>query len=694
MIGPQFDEAPPLPTVTGGAGIADQWATPAPVPGLQAAAAPVEEPMGAPWTPADPGGLQSAMVDTSDEQALAREQQQAAEQQAFESNVGSIVQWGKDLAGSLTPDQAEQGAPPSPPAGAGSPPRPGALDLVGGMGQGIADRRAQVLAALETPLKRISVANPLAPIVQRQLAEWSGQGLPPIPAFEPEPLEVDPELAAAMMPEAIAELEAADLEMQREEYAGNVREILEAYQQIGDPRTIGTDGRIGFSEAERLGLEGVGDAEIGQAEAVADTMGATNAETRETLAQVRQHQLDNREWARAQMGAVEVLKNAENDARKALAEAPPMDPSRYFDSMEGGQKFWAILGGLAGGWNGSSSVPDMLVDMAAKDLAAQKEDYARLQDQVGAAESATNRSIEIYQNILRQTGDEEAADALYLTLQLEEGQRVLDQVIAETTVPVKRAQLQQARVGLEEVIRAKRDQLEATAKTTPERFTRTVDPLGAKNRKALQGELGKLDDMAFKLGMKGIDISADLEKADMDAQGKAAERQEERLRGEGGIYREASALAGRISEKEGVIRQVEEILAMDEMPGVGGFAMTEKLIAAKEGLTGTNPAHAFRKRVENVIERGLRDATGANAPPEEVAKYVDLVFEGATDINGEERIRENLRAFNNGLRATVDGYRRGVSPEALEYYTRNELNPEADPITLGLAPAEDVVRRK
>ena len=360
---------------------------------------------------------------------------------------------------------------------------------------------AMLQSALAEPVTYGRKANPLRPIVERDAQNFYGGGQLQLKPFIPPPPEAGEDEWTYM--ERVQQLQAEDEQ----------RQIAEA-QTLGDVRDIGRDGHLGMGEAQVQAAENVGVAELQQAERVAEVQRQTAEASRAAIAEARAADIERRDFARLQRDAIDQAQAVQADARERLQSLPELDPNRTFRSMEGGDKFWAILGSLAGGAIGSNEVPNRLMEIASRDLETQKANAAQTYDAAAAADAGVAQQTGLYRDLLSAAGDEAAADAMFLQMQLEDAARELEAQLAETTVPKLQAELQQSLVGVRQQIDAQQRAIDVQLATTPEKIVKTFDPLGRRTRDLLMKRADRIEGERFKLQMAGI-----------EGEDKAAERE-------------------------------------------------------------------------------------------------------------------------------------------------------------------------
>lgn len=235
---------------------------------------------------------------------------------------------------------------------------------------------------------------------------------------------------------------------------------------------INEPGGPNLFQAEVEGHKMRTEAEQTQLDTLSSRMEQTAFEMRDATAQIRQNEDIRRQRVEDEYQAAQKVQSVLSDARQRLQSREDPDSGRYFKSMTGGQKFLAIVGGMLTGWNGSSMVPQLLMQLAEKDLEAQKATIAQDQAVVGAAEAEHAGQMNIYRHILAQVTDQRVADLSYLALQMEDAERMLQAEMARTTVDIHKATMYQAMVGIKAQQAQLYAKLDMAVKATPEMVAR------------------------------------------------------------------------------------------------------------------------------------------------------------------------------------------------------------------------------
>jgi hypothetical protein len=489
-----------------------------------------------------------------------------------------------------------------------------------------------IYGALATPMRQVAVDNWRRPFAEQDAQTFHGGGQLQLQPFEPPPPEAGEDEWSYMA--RVQQLQAEDEQ----------RQIAEA-GQVGDVRDIGKSGHLGMGEAQLQTAEGVGAAELQQAERVAEVQRQTAEASRAATAEARAADVERRDFARLQRDAIDQAQAVQADARERLQALPELDPNRSFKSMEGGALFWSILGSIAGGAIGHNEVPGMLMDIASRDLDAQKANAAQVFDVSAAADAGVAQQTGLYRDLLNAAGDEAAADAMFLQLQLEDAARELEAQIGETTVPKLQAELQQSLVGVRQQIDAQQRAIDVQLATTPEKIVKTFDPLGRRTRDLLMKRAERIEGERFKLQMAGVEGEGKFAEKAYDRETKLMEKGAER----------DTKLAEKDKDREFEIKkatdawgQVETLIKdyRSQMKGdYHGVGMP---------LTGNQnqriATRNFKRSLKLLGTSGFTGATASEEQMEQINGLVDGDFWEWTDEAFDERL--------TGLENTASSQRR------------------------------------
>ncbi len=558
--------------------------------------------------------------------------------------------------------------------------------------------RYQALEERRQQLQPFTVArnNPAAKYVRRQAGEQlAGDGMATPGPFEPAPFATpqrmpgEPDAAYMERVQMASDMHDSEQAQAKLEYENAVAQSM----AVPAARDVGRDGNPGFIESERRWNEQRTDAEIQAAERItameveaAQTQRAAIQEARDANREIQQQREDS-------VTAVQRLQDVEKEARAKLEAMPAINGQRYTQQMGWGAKIAALGAAFAGGFSGAGSMADELRKLREEDVNEQ-----RLAHEVGvrnyeAASGAVQQGLQVYDAVMQGLGDRQIADDVYRNLVDEDMIQALREEAAQAELPIVKAQYEQAALEMEQQLRGRRDATAYKAETTPQTIVSTVDPFRAERRR-IEKEQDRAADQMDKIELLNVDVAKarDAQTASLAAEQAKGQREREK-----DIYKETADLADKIAPKQALIQDVRDMKRefADGIPGVGAFRGTEAAMEWASGLAGgEDRARKFRKRVDKFVEDALRVATGAAAPPSEKAQYVDMILEGAGDINGEAKIWQNMDAFVANLESQVDLQTRGRSPDAVEYVTRNKAQGERDAINLGRPSSRQVVRPK
>jgi hypothetical protein len=521
-----------------------------------------------------------------------------------------------------------------------APPPPTALQSA------LAEREGElggIYDALATPLQSYTVDNWRRPFAEQDAQTFHGGGALEIQPFTPPPPEAGESEIEYM--QRVQALQAEDEQ----------RQIADA-QTLGDVRDIGAPGHLGMGEAQLQAAENVGSADLAQAGAVAEAQRQAAETSRIATAEARAADDERRNFARVQRDAIEQAQAVQADMRERLQALPELDPNRSFKSMNGGGIFWAILGSLAGGAIGSNEIPNMLMDVAARDLDAQKANAAQAFDAAASADAGVAQQTGLYRDLLNAAGDEAAADAMFLQLQLEDAERMLQAQLAETTVPKLQAEIQQSMVGLRQQIDAQQKVIDMTLATTPERITKTFDPLGRRTRDLLMKRAERIEKERTDFQMKGVEGE---EKA-LDREGRIREKQ-----AEGGKERttQAQALAAthakEVAKMQAATSILNDFVNKARKGDVAGRGM-DTYFATEDGRN-------VRETIKEGLRRQLRYESQGVIGEDEIEDRVDSMMSGW----GDNELLSNAERLINANATEIEAREYGLPEEARQIYYRN-----------------------
>lgn len=451
------------------------------------------------------------------------------------------------------------------------------------------------------------------------------------------------------------------------------QEQLDAKEDIllhnQDPRTWGREpGAPGLAEGTRQAVEGIGEANVAQAQAVADVYGGAQEQHAQEMEAVSKAELQRREYLRHVSEAERVILNTEKEARKILQERPEVDSQRFFKSMTGVQKFFAVIGAMAGGWNHSNATMDTLMKMAEADLDEQKANWEIASQKYDVAHGSVNQAMEVYGRIRNAVNDERVADAQWLKFTYEDLMFQIDTVIAQTNVPKVKAEFQKLRAATEEQIRVQDAQIEFAKQSTPEKIVRYSRRNAEEFREMMRlaksaddnfWEAQKLDHASReKFALERVKAGLEMEKAAGTGRDKA-------WHGEHGYIAQLSKFSDKTDVEQQVWKNVDSFI-MDyegkDIAGRGGSRMVD--------WSDPNARADVRRQLLEIMDTWARSRSGAALTEYEIDHYKELLGEGY----GDEQLIDNLRYIQTSIARGIQSHWVGqLEDEAqAEWYRRTK----------------------
>lgn len=477
---------------------------------------------------------------------------------------------------------------------------------------------------------------------------------------------------------------AMRVDLAREAYDTENALALDEWQRRGvpDARDIGRDGNIGFNEAKRREAERQL-AERTAAQARIDTIRTEGAKaTREANLQARELNRELQQQREDATTALQQLQKTEQDARAKLDALPAINGQRRTQQMGWGAKLAALGAAFAGGFSGAGSMADELRSQREEDLAEQQLNYDMGVRSYEAARDAASQGLDIFHSVMQGLGDREAGAMTYASMVMEDQIAALQEEEQNAASEELAAQYRQARLQVEEELRANRDATQRYMEANPKNTVAVVDPNRAERRRN-----EKLQDME-------IEHQYDLEKAGIDVASKADDRRSqvelEGIKQQGASrakldkHRSDQAYSfGKDVEKiDTAVAGIDELLGKDDIPGYG-FTASPFPEALDSDLAATNA------QINLVLDELARLKSGAAIGQDEWEMY-DGMLRGGTALGGEDRLRENLARVKTFLTNKRNAIERGLEPGTREYYNRNAAAADFDARWTG-GPMDSVV---
>jgi hypothetical protein len=554
--------------------------------------------------------------------------------QARQASVGSM---GAAAMGSVGParavDYPQEAAPLS------------AFEQAASEQQGRLDTLQAFLA--DNPVQHGSAANPMRPIAEQQAQNFYGGGALEVAPFQYQSSaqaiprnegENDEDYAAR-----VSLFQMADEQGQYETWQRGVAEQQEAAGTLGDVRDIGRKGHLGMAEATVQAAEGKGEAEVNQLTAAAQAQAQAADTSRLAIEEARAMRQEAQDRADHQWEAVKLVQVEQAKARAKLQALPDLDPRRTFKSMSGGAKFAAILGALAGGWIGSTKTIDRLDAMAAQDLEVQKAERGMAFDLSAKADEAVSSQMSLYKDLRDSVGD--AADPVWYQMQMSDAAEIIEAQLAETTVPLARAQLQETLVGIKEKIDAKQREIDTLLVKTPDRVATSFDPVGARARRAIEKQI--IDERNFQQDLTKVGI--DVEQKGLDRQGRIDEKQME-----GRAKVEAQVKGEQVKADMDIKKASDEWGAVETLVGDFLKANPDDIAGAGAPLGGNQNdrirTRSFKNALELLATSGFTGATATERQAEQIKELVEGGMWEMTDDAFRTRLGEIMNIASSRRR--------------------------------------------
>lgn len=421
---------------------------------------------------------------------------------------------------------------------------------------------------------------------------------------------------------SLQDLDAVDAMVAQSEEAlmqaseiGEPQDLIDAITNLENARAQQAQAYSAFDpgllEQQQMAQRDLHQAQIGEAQAVADAYRQAADARREADAAWQEGELLRSQEARERMAAIDRAREVSTDIRDKLAEAQELDPRRWWADLSTAGKIGVgvmtvlagLLGGLAGDMGMGASIITGAID---RDLELQRNQYQRLQDLSDEQRKIVGLEETAFDLAMRQIGDERAAALVARQAALEQAMAQLDGTMAEWGVHTLSAEQQMARNELEQAIASNRFELETLLARTPQTITKTVRipeyEAAARRAEAEAGRAGKISDSLIDTTMKGIEQEAvtvpgqiRVEQAKAAAAGEAGQA--------GQIVSQMKADIGKLTTAQGLLDRV------DNLPGVGRWG------GRAERLWGSE---ATGEVMQDLKDIGLDPKEVRGRPPEEV----------------------------------------------------------------------------
>jgi hypothetical protein len=444
--------------------------------------------------------------------------------------------------------------------------------------------------------------------------------------------------------------------------------------------------------------QAVDDAEMVRAVKVADFMEEQANRQSEAISDMQARQFAQEEQA---FEAQERSKKAYalvDQTTKRMADAPAVDPNRWWSSRSDGQKFGAVLGMLGRGVHMGDPL-GAIMPMIDRDIEAQKATFAQMQAASGAAANQANISRGLYADIRAQTQDEREADEIMRIARLEQAKQQFEAMAAQTAIPSIKAAQDVTRLAFDQSIADRRMQLDKIAahnvkrKTVVSKAYQMVQlpngqvvrvPVGGPGQMAAakyaleqadksRGDARKILGEETIEGVKaGNKAREDAEKGSLEERKFQYQQRKDQAGGEKGAAVETALGLGR----DYLADYGENVPGRTE-GGIGGEAWL-----SEPGWWQSDEGLRESKRRETLSMWYATALTGANVSKKQ-EEFLDRLATD-TSMSGNE-IRAGVEDLNRSLEIYQSTYQRGAEEAAQADYrgVAPEQLPQRDPKTGG-----------
>jgi hypothetical protein len=353
---------------------------------------------------------------------------------------------------------------------------------------------------------------------------------------------------------------------------------------------------------------------------------------------------------------------AADKAAAEFAKVEEFDPGAAWANKSVGRKIRIMLAGFGRGLSGGNPA-DVLRESLQMELDAHKQVRSDANDRLTAVRGSMSNAQQTMQTFLAMTGDERVADALVEKKTLLGIQAKMRAMEAEYGPKILTDQWRAADTALQQQMAVTDYKIAEREKNNPRYFTRKVNTMGSEEQRVRR-----------KMGDQMIDTAGDAVKQGLGSQAAREKFQAENGRDEFGLNKEDRAMVmdygkdGKVTQAEGVIRQIDAVLALDDIPGIQA---TGRTIIGSEQYDLDNMAGG-------VVEGFGRMQSDGVISPDENKTFQEMLFRGVgpgsifRGESSETRFRKNLKAIKKILEPRIETKRRSLSPAAEKYLTRGE----------------------
>lgn len=513
----------------------------------------------------------------------------------------------------------------------------------------------QAAAAPPAPAGPQPLAVP-AGAIGRAPGELPPAAMPPVPLEGEPPPDETPEQQLARL-EAEASMTPEQLEAQAAADYGPMEGTGEA--EAPPPKA-------GIMQRQMDAEEEASNARVGMAQAEADAMADASAKYQDSLAQAEAAKAEQDAAVAEQLAATEEATKLVERTSKEAIDSAAIDPNRGWTDATTFQKVGFTISSIALGIAGNANPEQWLNRYIDTDIAKQREQATKAQSNVGNAQSAADARTNLYQRTLSAVGDQRVAADVVRIARIDQITADLKARLSQAGVVQMSAEQERLLTKLEEDKAAAQMRVQSQAANNPKTFTRTAYVHGKYERQGMVAAGKGLIDSGVSATERADAQEADLEKIDYKGRADAlAEKEKAAAKRGDKMAAKAYAFGKDTAVAQVVLGGIDELLAMDDMPGYG---YTEG-VETPGKMTTDSKIDAVLESLGRLQSQGAITTDELNNFGRMVYKGVKLgdgsVFEGS-----ESRLRENLGIVRKMVERKVAAHERGLDPEARAYYNR------------------------
>lgn len=332
------------------------------------------------------------------------------------------------------------------------------------------------------------------------------------------------------------------------------------------------------------------------------------------------------------------------------------DPGKAWADKSAGTKIRIALAAFGRGLQGGSP-QEVFNDVLQRELAAQKQTRSDAAENLQATRGQVQNALTQRDTFLALAKDERVADAMVQSATMRKIAAKMEAMEAQYGPAIVNDQWRAAKAAADQMITDSDYRLAQIEAATPKYFSRTVSTMG-RNERAIRQQMAKeMVGTAGEAQKQGIGAMAD--------QQKAAARDQYGLSDRDWGQVEKYSADESVAKMEGVQRIIDEITAPENIRGVSP-------IGADWIGDDARDLNGKLRTLKNALGRA---ESGGAITEDELTMFTDMIESGVESGGGESRLRQNLSDVRQMMEVRLESKRRGLTPEARRYITRQE-NPD------------------